>query len=74
MHRLAAELRDAGGLAVAVEEAADIIWATNSPEVYALLVFQRGWTPEAYGTWLADTWERLLLDTHHPRPATRADP
>ena len=66
MHRLAAELHAAGGLAVPVDEAADIIWATNSPEVYTLLVIQRGWTPERYGTWLSETWERLLLDSHQP--------
>ena len=66
MHRLAAELHAAGGLAVPVDEAADIIWATNSPEVYTLLVIQRGWTPERYGRWLSETWERLLLDSHQP--------
>lgn len=69
MHRLAAELHAAGGLAVPVEQAADIIWATNSPEVYTLLVVQRGWSPERYGQWLADTWERLLLD-----PTSRDEP
>ena len=66
MHRLALELHTAGGLAVTVERAADIIWATNAPEVYTLLVTQRGWTPEQYGDWLADSWERLLLDVHQP--------
>ena len=64
MHRLAAELHATGGLAVPVDEAADIIWATNSPEVYTLLVIQRGWTPERYGRWLSETWEGLLLDSH----------
>jgi AcrR family transcriptional regulator len=67
MHRLAAELHDAGGLAISVDQAADIIWATNSPEVYTLLVLQRGWTPERYAQWLADSWERLLLDPHQPQ-------
>ena len=67
MHRLAAELDAAGGLAVPVDEAADIIWATNSPEVYTLLVIQRSWTPERYSRWLVDCWERLLLDSRQPR-------
>jgi len=44
-----------------VEEAADVIWATNSPEFYLLLVRERGWTPERVEGWLADTWRRLLL-------------
>jgi hypothetical protein len=43
-------------------EAADIVWATNSAEMYQLLVGQRGWTPQRYERFLADTWERLLLD------------
>ena len=41
--------------------AADIVWATNAPELYQLLVGQRGWSPERYERFLADTWRRLLL-------------
>jgi hypothetical protein len=44
-----------------VEEAADVIWATNSAEFYVLLVHERGWSAERYARWLADTWRRLLL-------------
>ena len=60
-------LLTAGGVLVPVntrfraDEAADIIWATNAPELYQLLVYQRGWTPERYERFLADTWRRLLL-------------
>ena len=63
MRRLAAELRDAGGLRadLDIEEAADTVWVTNSPEVYVLLTAERGWTPERYERWLLDTWCRLLL-------------
>ncbi|HTU05223.1 MAG TPA: helix-turn-helix domain-containing protein [Trebonia sp.] len=43
-------------------EAADIVWATNSAEMYQLLVGQRGWTPQRYERFLADAWRRLLLD------------
>ncbi len=46
-----------------LDEAADIVWATNAPELYQLLVGQRGWTPEQYEGFLADTWRRLLLAT-----------
>ena len=43
------------------DEAADIIWATNAAELYQLLVGQRGWSPQRYEQFLADTWRRLLL-------------
>ena len=61
MRRFASELADTGQLAIPVEEAADIIWATNSPELYALLVQQRGWTADRYGRWLSESWEWMLL-------------
>ena len=64
MRRFAASLYETGELAVSVEAAADVIWATNSPEFYLLLVTQRSWTPEQYGDWLATTWQRLLLQAH----------
>jgi AcrR family transcriptional regulator len=40
---------------------ADVLWSTNSPEFYLLLVEQRGWSPQEFGSWLADAWIRLLL-------------
>jgi AcrR family transcriptional regulator len=39
-------------------EAGDIIHALMSPELYRLLVVDRGWTPERYEQWLA----RILAD------------
>lgn len=44
-----------------LEQAADVVWATNSPEFYTLLVTERGWTPDMLETFLAETWVRLLL-------------
>jgi hypothetical protein len=41
--------------------AAEIVWATNAAEMYQLLVRQRGWSPQRYQRYLADTWRRLLL-------------
>ena len=63
MRTLAAELQSAGGLrrGVTIDEAADTIWATNSSELYVLLTVERGWSPDRYERWLADTWRRLLL-------------
>jgi AcrR family transcriptional regulator len=63
MRLFAAELAAAGGLrpGLSIEAAADIIWATNSPEFYLLLVHERGWPPDQFEAWLADSWKRLLL-------------
>lgn len=46
---------------LSVGEAADVVWATASAELFILFTQERGWTPEAYEHWLADTWHRLLL-------------
>ena len=46
---------------VEVDDAADWIWATNGPELYLLLVGDRGWSPEKYEVWLTRGWVRLLL-------------
>jgi AcrR family transcriptional regulator len=37
-----------------VEEATDILWTLNHPNVYRLLVTDRGWTPDQHEEWLAD--------------------
>jgi AcrR family transcriptional regulator len=50
-------------------DAADIIHALMSPEVYRLLVGDRGWRPEQYERWLADTLISQLLP---PPPAAGA--
>lgn len=64
MRKLARDLRDAGGLraGLSIAEAADVIWATNSSELYVLLTVERGWSPHRFERWLADTWRRLLLE------------
>lgn len=46
---------------LSIDEAADTVWATNSPEIYLLLTEERRWSPGQYERWLADTWTRLLL-------------
>lgn len=63
MRELAGDLAHAGGLraGLSIDEAADTIWATNSSELYVLLTTERGWSPDRYQHWLADTWCRLLL-------------
>lgn len=44
-----------GVLAADATTAADIGWALTHPDLYFLLVGQRGWSPEAYERWLAET-------------------
>jgi AcrR family transcriptional regulator len=44
-----------------VDRAADILWTLNHPDVYMLLVSERGWTPEQHEQWLADVVCAQLL-------------
>ena len=64
MHKLVADLATTGRLraGLSIAQGADVVWATNSPELYVLLTTDRGWTPERYEAWILDTWCRLLLD------------
>lgn len=63
MRLLAADLLGTGQLrhGLDVDEVADIVWVTNSPDVHQLLVEDRGWPPARYERWLAESWRRLLL-------------
>jgi len=56
-------LADQGSLrpGLEVERAADILWTLNHPDVWRLLVVERGWTPAAYESWIADTACAQLL-------------
>jgi AcrR family transcriptional regulator len=58
--RIARSFARTGGLRPGLREhdAADVIHALMSPELYRLLVIDRGWSPERYEEWLA----RLLVD------------
>ncbi|HZP27368.1 MAG TPA: helix-turn-helix domain-containing protein [Acidimicrobiia bacterium] len=49
-------------------DAGDIIHALLSPEVYRLLVVDRGWSPERYERWLTATLTDQLL-AESPAPA-----
>jgi len=52
-----------GGLrkGLGVERATDILWTLNHPDVWILLADERGWSPKAYETWLAQTSCAQLL-------------
>jgi len=61
--RLAASLAQSDALRQGLTErdAADVIHALASPEVYGLLVVDRGWTGERYETWLRSILGDQLL-------------
>ncbi len=44
-----------------VDRAADILWTLNHPDLWQLLVGQRGWTPDQYEQWFGDTACAQLL-------------
>jgi AcrR family transcriptional regulator len=56
-------LRDRGRLRPGLNHktARDIFWMLTGGDVYRMLVCERGWSPEEYQNWLADTLVHLLL-------------
>lgn len=47
-------------------EAADIVYAVMSPEVFRILTVERGWSEEKYEAWLARTLRSQLLPPRSP--------
>jgi AcrR family transcriptional regulator len=43
------------------KRASDIVWTLNHPDLWELLVGERGWTPKQHERWLADTLCAQLL-------------
>jgi AcrR family transcriptional regulator len=44
-----------------VDRAADVLWTLNHPDTWLLLVGERGWTPDAFERWFADTVAAQIL-------------
>lgn len=63
MRDLADELERRGALkdATTADEAADVLWLLNDARVYHRLVEERGWTPERFEQWLAETLVGVLV-------------
>src|SRR5947209_14288335 len=61
--RLIASLRERGMLhpGLSFEEAADVLWALTSYDLYRMLVVEQSWEPERYETWLAQLLVQQLL-------------
>ena len=66
--RIARSLARAGALRAGLRErdAADIVHALASPEVYGLLVAERGWSSERYEAWLRSILVDQLLPPTAP--------
>ena len=43
------------------EEASDVLWALNSPELWEMFVLRSGWAPDRYGQWMAKVVRDSLL-------------
>jgi AcrR family transcriptional regulator len=52
--------------------AADILWTLNHPDVWHLLVRERGWSPDDYERWFGDTVCAQLLSRPTPAAAPGA--
>jgi AcrR family transcriptional regulator len=61
-------LADAGHLppGITISEAADILWAYSSPELYELLVIRCGWPAERYGHFVGQALIAALLPPGQP--------
>ena len=68
----ARNLAEAGHLRddITVQDAGEVLWTYSSPELYELLVLNRGWPTERYATFIADAMIAALLPpqppAHHP--------
>ncbi|GAA3158447.1 TetR/AcrR family transcriptional regulator [Blastococcus jejuensis] len=62
----ARRLADGGHLraGVTVDEARDVFWLFTAPEVYDLMVGQRGWSTDRFGAWVGDAYVAALLEPH----------
>jgi AcrR family transcriptional regulator len=63
MTAFARHLHEAGCLrqGISLGEARDVLWTYISPDVFDLLVRQRGWSHRRYGRWVAEAVASALL-------------
>src|SRR5438876_366364 len=68
--RMIISLREAGRLKPELDHrtARDIFWMFTGRDVYRMLVRERGWSPQKYQDWLADTLVHALLTPGRPSP------
>jgi hypothetical protein len=58
MTMFASDLAGTGQLRVSATQARDILWTYHAPELYELLVLERGWSASRYGKFIG----RALVD------------
>jgi AcrR family transcriptional regulator len=63
MTQFARHLADGGHLrtGLTVEDARDVLWTFISPQLWELLVVNRGWTTQHYANWMAEMLAAALL-------------
>jgi AcrR family transcriptional regulator len=69
----ATELGERGALRedLTVQQAGELLWTFNDPAIYHRLVLERGWAPERFQAWLAETLEhQLIAPAYRYRPAS----
>ncbi|PYX40641.1 MAG: TetR/AcrR family transcriptional regulator [Acidobacteria bacterium] len=59
-------LRDSGRLRLDYQSARDLFWMFTSRDIFRMLVRERGWSPQQYETWLANTLVQTLMK---PKPS-----
>jgi AcrR family transcriptional regulator len=72
----ARNLANTGGLhhGLTVKRAAEIMWTYSSPELYELLVLERGWPLKHYTKFIADAMIAALLESASaPEPGRRPE-
>lgn len=62
MTMFASDLARTGQLRVSAGQARDILWTYHAPELYELLVLERGWSVTRYGKFVAQAWADALLE------------
>ncbi len=65
-----AHLADSGALGPHADQThlADALWALTGPQLYTQLTAKRGWSPDRYEHWLADTLIAVLLPLAPRKP------
>jgi len=43
------------------EQAVDVLWTLNNPDLYLTLVGRAGWTEDAFEAWLARSMQTALV-------------
>ncbi|GLE50420.1 TetR/AcrR family transcriptional regulator [Mycobacterium montefiorense] len=63
MTMFASGLAGTGQLRVSANEARDVLWTYHAPELYELLVLERGWSASRYGKFIAQALIDALVES-----------